>query len=86
VHPFAADKVDLAAELAARLGTNLELTTAYADSAHDLKLLEAVGSPVAVRPDAKLLRAARANAWAVIATQVRRTAARKPRAAERGYM
>ena len=86
VHPFGKAKVDLAGTLAARLGTTLELTSAYADSAHDLKLLEAVGSPVAVRPDAKLLRAARANGWDVIAANVRRPAARKPRAAERGYM
>ncbi len=86
LHPFGARKVGLAAELAARLGTGLRGATAYADSAHDLELLEAVGSPVAVRPDKKLLRVARANAWDVIAADARGAASRKPRAAERSYM
>ena len=86
VHPFGAQKLGLAAELAAQLGTELQLATAYADSAHDLKLLEAVGSPVAVRPDRKLLRAARANAWDVIPADTGGAIPRKPRAAERGYM
>jgi HAD superfamily hydrolase (TIGR01490 family) len=85
VHPFGAQKVGLAAGLAAALGTDLRLATAYADSAHDLKLLEAVGSPVAVRPDRKLLRAARANAWDVIPADARGPVPRKP-SAERGYM
>jgi HAD superfamily hydrolase (TIGR01490 family) len=83
VHPFGAQKVGLATQLAAQLGTDLRLATAYADSVHDLDLLEAVGSPVAVRPDPGLLRVARANAWQVIAADARGAA---PRTAERGYM
>jgi HAD superfamily hydrolase (TIGR01490 family) len=86
VHPFGAQKVRSAAELAAQLNTDLRLATAYADSVHDLTLLEAVGSPVAVRPDRQLLRAARANAWDVIATDADSSVPSKPRAAERGYM
>ena len=86
VHPFGAQKVGLAAQLAAQLGTDLRLATAYADSAHDLNLLEAVGSPVAVRPDRKLLLTARAKAWDVIPADARGAAPRKPGAAERGYM
>ena len=86
VHPFGALKLGLAAELAARLGTDLRLATAYADSTHDLKLLEAVGSPVAVRPDRKLLRAARAKAWDMIPADTRGAVPDKPRTAERGYM
>ena len=54
-HPFGAEKLALAAELATRLGTDLRHASAYADSAHDLELLEAVGSPVAVWPDQRLL-------------------------------
>ena len=81
VHPFGAQKVGLAAGLAAQLDTDLRLATAYADSAHDLKLLEAVGSPVAVRPDRKLLRAARVTAWDVILADTRNAVARRPRAA-----
>jgi HAD superfamily hydrolase (TIGR01490 family) len=86
VHPFGAQKVGLGAELAAKLNTDLRLATAYADSAHDLELLEAVGSPVAVGPDRKLLRAARAKAWDVIPADTRGAVPRKARAAERGYM
>ena len=86
VHPFGAQKVGLAAGLAAQLDTDLRLATAYADSVHDLKLLEAVGSPVAVRPDRRLLRAARAKAWDVIPADTRGAVPRQPRAAERGYM
>jgi HAD superfamily hydrolase (TIGR01490 family) len=86
VHPFGAQKVRSAAELAAQLGTDLRLATAYADSAHDLPLLEAVGSPVAVRPDRRLLRVARANSWDVIAADAGGVAPPKPRATERGYM
>jgi HAD superfamily hydrolase (TIGR01490 family) len=85
-HPFSAQKLDLAAALATRLGTDLRLASAYADSAHDLKLLQAVGSPVAVRPDARLRRAARANGWEIIAARARGAMPRKPRAAEHGYM
>jgi len=86
VHPFGALKVDVAKELAAQLGAELGLATAYADSAHDLELLEAVGVAVAVRPDRTLLRAAQAKAWDVIPAAAPGKAPRKPRAAERGYM
>lgn len=67
VHPFGPTKVELARELAARLGTDLAHASAYGDSAHDLDLLEAVGTPVAVQPDPHLLRTARARAWDVVA-------------------
>ena len=86
VHPFGPPKVRLAADIAARLGTDLEHASAYCDSAHDLKLLEAVGTPVAVWPDRRLLRTARTKRWDVIATEGRGAAPRKTRAAERGYM
>ena len=86
VHPFGALKVGLAKELATQLGTELNLATAYADSAHDLELLEAVGSPVAVEPDRTLLRAAHTKAWDVIPANARHEVPRKPGAAERGYM
>jgi len=76
----------LAARLAQELGTDLRLATAYADSAHDLPLLEAVGVPVAVAPDRRLLRAARENGWEVLAGGGRNVAPRRTRTAERGYM
>jgi HAD superfamily hydrolase (TIGR01490 family) len=40
--------------------------TFYSDSANDLPLLEAVGRPVAVDPDARLAEVARARGWPVI--------------------
>ena len=83
-HPFGVRKVGLATALAAQLRADLQLATAYADSAHDLELLEAVGTPVAVRPDRTLLRAARASAWDVIEADARGAMPRN--AAERGYM
>lgn len=39
---------------------------AYADSSHDSSILEAVGNPVAVYPDAELLALAQARKWPVI--------------------
>lgn len=66
-HPFGVEKRALAAELAAELGTELREAAAYGDSRHDLDLLEAVGHPVAVQPDAPLLATARDNRWDIIA-------------------
>ena len=68
VHPFGAAKLALAAELAAQLGADLRQASAYGDSRHDLALLEAVGNPVAVRPDGPLLATARGNRWDIIAS------------------
>jgi HAD superfamily hydrolase (TIGR01490 family) len=69
VHPFAAVKLTLAAELAAQLRADLRHASAYGDSRHDLALLEAVGNPVAVRPDGPLLATARGNRWDIIASR-----------------
>jgi len=51
---------------AAREGLDLSRSYAYADSHSDAALLEAVGNPVAVRPDVALFRLARARRWAVV--------------------
>jgi HAD superfamily hydrolase (TIGR01490 family) len=67
VHPFGPAKLALAIEVAAELQVDLHSASAYGDSEHDLKLLEAVGHPVAVRPDARLLATARGNRWDIIA-------------------
>jgi HAD superfamily hydrolase (TIGR01490 family) len=66
-HPFGAVKRALATEIAAGMGADLRDAAAYGDSRHDLDLLEAVGHPVAVRPDAPLLATARGNRWDIIA-------------------
>jgi HAD superfamily hydrolase (TIGR01490 family) len=74
VHPFGAAKLALAAELAAQLGADLRQASAYGDSRHDLGLLEAVGNPVAVRPDGPLLATARDNGWDIIVSRDAREA------------
>jgi HAD superfamily hydrolase (TIGR01490 family) len=66
VHPFGATKRRLAAQFAAEVGAALSEASAYGDSKHDLTLLEAVGHPVAVRPDRPLLATARGNHWHII--------------------
>ncbi len=53
-------------ELAEREGIDLERSYAYSDSESDLPMLRAVGNPVAVNPDAKLARIARAEGWRVM--------------------
>jgi HAD superfamily hydrolase (TIGR01490 family) len=68
-HPFGAEKIALAAELARAAGTSLAQSVVYADSAHDLPLLRAAGTAVAVRPDAGLARAAAAAGWEILGTR-----------------
>ena len=51
--------------LATERGIDLAESWAYSDSGTDIPMLEAVGNPVAVNPDRDLLRAARANDWAI---------------------
>jgi HAD superfamily hydrolase (TIGR01490 family) len=53
------------AAYAAAEGLRLEESIAYADSASDLPMLEAVGYPVAVNPEAKLATIARKRGWHV---------------------
>ena len=53
------------AEYAAAEGLDLGESVAYADSASDLPLLECVGFPVAVNPEAKLAAIARRRGWHV---------------------
>jgi HAD superfamily hydrolase (TIGR01490 family) len=53
------------ADYAAAAGLLLTEAVAYADSASDLPMLEAVGHPVAVNPEAKLATIARKRGWHV---------------------
>jgi HAD superfamily hydrolase (TIGR01490 family) len=53
-------------ELAEREGIDLEASYAYSDSESDLPMLQAVGHPVAVNPDAELARVAREGGWEVL--------------------
>ncbi|HQU16850.1 MAG: HAD family hydrolase [Gammaproteobacteria bacterium] len=65
-HPFGREKLALASCLAEQLGLALADATAYADSRHDLPLLEAVAHPVAVNPAPGLARAAHRRGWEVL--------------------
>lgn len=61
--------------LAAREGLDLRRCTAYSDSANDLPMLSAVGTAVAVNPDAALRDAARRRNWQVYDYRTGRRAA-----------
>ena len=53
------------ADYAAQHSLSLEESVAYADSASDLAMLEAVGFPVAVNPESRLSAIARRRGWHV---------------------
>jgi HAD superfamily hydrolase (TIGR01490 family) len=59
-------KAEAIRELAAADGIDLAASWAYSDSESDLPMLRAVGHPVAVNPDAELLRIARAEGWGIL--------------------
>ncbi len=63
--PIGEARALLLAEYAEAEGLSLEESMAYADSASDLPMLEAVGFPVAVNPEAKLAAIARRRGWHV---------------------
>jgi HAD superfamily hydrolase (TIGR01490 family) len=53
-------------EFAAAESISLDTSWGYSDSVSDLPMLEAVGHPVAVNPDAELLEIARREGWDVL--------------------
>jgi len=59
-------KVEAIEEVAVEEGFDLSRCYAYSDSASDLPMLEAVGHPVAVNPDARLGSAAAERGWPVV--------------------
>jgi HAD superfamily hydrolase (TIGR01490 family) len=59
-------KVEAISELARWENYDLAQCYAYSDSASDLPMMEAVGHPVAVNPDAKLERIAHHNGWPIV--------------------
>jgi HAD superfamily hydrolase (TIGR01490 family) len=58
-------KRERAEALLRSLGARLEQTAFYTDSITDLPLLEAVGHPIVVNPDARLRRAAKRRGWLI---------------------
>ncbi len=63
--PIGEARAQLLTDYAAAHGLELEESVAYADSASDLAMLEAVGFPVAVNPETRLAAIARRRGWHV---------------------
>ncbi|GAB3756565.1 HAD-IB family hydrolase [Zhihengliuella somnathii] len=68
-------KADAVRRLAAESGLDLKSCWAYSDSSNDIPLLDAVGHPVAVNPDAKLRRYAHEHNWPIYDYRAGRRAA-----------
>ncbi|MGN6611041.1 MAG: HAD family hydrolase [Angustibacter sp.] len=58
-------KADAVRALAEHEGLDLSRCSAYSDSANDIPLLELVGRPCAINPDARLRAHAKAHGWRV---------------------
>jgi HAD superfamily hydrolase (TIGR01490 family) len=58
-------KLELAHAWASSHGVDLADCSFYTDSISDLPMLDAVGTPVAVRPDGRLTRVAKRRGWAI---------------------
>lgn len=61
-----AQKAEAIANLAAERNYDLALSFAYGDSHNDLPMLELVGIPIAINPDAKLADVAYERGWPVV--------------------
>ncbi|MFP5225941.1 MAG: HAD family hydrolase, partial [Actinomycetota bacterium] len=70
----AEEKAKAAAALADERDINLLASFAYSDSKNDLPLLELVGRPNAVNPDAELKRIARTRGWPIFELRAKRRA------------
>ncbi len=58
-------KVEAVRALADAQGLDLQRCSAYSDSANDIPLLELVGNPCAINPDARLKKLAKRNGWRI---------------------
>ncbi len=63
---FRAEKRKKVLQYIMKSGEQLSDCSFYSDSIYDLPLLEEVGEPVAVNPDFRLMRIARARAWRIM--------------------
>ena len=63
--PIGEARANVLDDYATEHGIKLSETVAYADSASDLALLDAVGFPVAVNPEARLASIARRRGWLI---------------------
>jgi HAD superfamily hydrolase (TIGR01490 family) len=62
---YGAGKIAMCEKLALEHGLSLDDATFYSDSITDLPLLEHVGRPVVVNPDARLKRVAQKRGWPI---------------------
>lgn len=69
-------KAEAVRALAEREGLDLSRSWAYSDSSNDLPMLQLVGHPCAVNPDARLRTHARAHGWPIRDYRTGRKAAR----------
>ena len=69
-------KAEAVKALAVREGLDLARCSAYSDSSNDLPMLELVGDPCAINPDARLRAHARTNGWRIRDYRTGRKAAR----------
>lgn len=72
----AAEKAQAVRALATERGINLSKSWAYSDSYNDVPLLEAVGHPVCINPDARLLAYAKRRGWQIYDFRTGRRAAK----------
>ena len=63
---FGKHKVTMVERWAAHHGVDLAASTFYSDSYNDLPMLERVGRAIAINPDARLRRHARARGWPIV--------------------
>jgi HAD superfamily hydrolase (TIGR01490 family) len=63
---YGGGKVTAMQDIARWDGLDLSQCYGYSDSASDLPMLQAVGHPVAVNPDARLARHAREHGWPIV--------------------
>ena len=59
-------KVKHAIAYAQKRGVSLDDCSFYTDSTADLAMLKAVGQPVVVNPDPRLMREAKAQGWEIV--------------------
>lgn len=65
-HPYGQEKLIIALRVCKAYGVDIKSTTAYANAKHDIFLLAAVGTPIAVTPDKKLFQYAKKRGWKII--------------------
>jgi len=65
-YAYGPGKAEAIREMAVRVGLSLPDSYAYSDSATDLPMLEAVGHPVVVNPDADLRQTAMERDWQIM--------------------